>query len=86
MAITGLFTGGNEAPITELYVFLSTDAKGNDGIVSAQFGNVHLPLVTSKPRVAEMMKEHAREIARLSGGKITLARFTNREDMATINV
>jgi hypothetical protein len=71
----------NEAEITELYVFLSTDATG-EGIVGALVGRAWTPLVTSKLRIAEkVMRPLARQAAKASGKPVRLVRFTMREEV-----
>jgi hypothetical protein len=69
----------NEAPIEELFAFLSIDATG-EGICAAilpELGST--PLVTSKARFAELMKAKAQEIAALSGKPVQLVRFTRAD-------
>jgi hypothetical protein len=74
----------NEAPITELYAFISTDEKGNDGICAMTAANgMTLPMVTSKRRNADAMLPTAEKIARLSGRKIKLIRLSERTDLWT---
>jgi hypothetical protein len=70
----------NEARITELFVFLSTDETG-DGICATDVNSVLMSLVTSKPRIAETMKPIAEKLAKLSGKPIKLVRFERREDI-----
>ena len=86
MPIVGIYSGENEAPITELFAIISTDEKGNDGILAHGIGGVMMPLITSKARVAESMKRIALEINRLEGKgqKITLIRLSHREDVEVI--
>ncbi|TYL87460.1 hypothetical protein [Bradyrhizobium cytisi] len=70
----------NEAVITELYAYLSTDATG-EGICAGMLGAFWTPLVTSKARVAESMRPLAAEIARASGKRVRLVKFTAREEV-----
>lgn len=70
----------NEAPITELYVFLSTDAAG-EGICGAMIGGIWTPLVTSKLRIVETMRPLVRQIAQHTRKPIRLVKFTGREEM-----
>jgi hypothetical protein len=86
MAVVGIFSGENEAPIIELFAIISTDQNGNDGILAHGLGGVMMPLVTSKKRVAERMKRLAIEIAKMEGkgNRITLIRLTHREDIEVI--
>ncbi|WP_340667816.1 hypothetical protein [Bradyrhizobium ottawaense] len=67
-------------PINELFVFISNDGKGNDGIG----GPSNLPLMTSKRRIADRMVEHAREIARENGVNIRMLRFGSPDEVMFI--
>ena len=79
--ITVVHDAPNEAEITELYVFLSTDATG-EGICGAMLNGVWTPLVTSKRRIAEkVMRPLAAEASRLSGKPVRLVKFSTREEM-----
>jgi hypothetical protein len=69
----------NEAlMIVELFAFISLDDPGNEGICGA-ISPALAPMITSKERVAEKLKDQAREIARLSGKAVRLVRFTRAE-------
>lgn len=71
----------NEAVITELYAFLSTDATG-EGICGAMIGGAWTPLVTSKLRIVErVMRPLAQQIARESGKPVRLVKFTMSEEI-----
>jgi hypothetical protein len=72
----------DEGPINEIFVFISNDGKGNDGIVVG--GPNHLPLLTSKRRIAELMIDYAREIAQENGTNIRLLRFAACDEIAFI--
>lgn len=74
----------NDAPITELFVFISTDADGNDGIVATNFGAVMMPLITSRPKVADLMKRVAADVGKQCGSRIRLIRLTAREEVEVI--
>ena len=69
----------NDAPITELFAFVSLDA-GGEGICASILPNLgSVALVTGRRSVAEQMKEFAREIAALSGKPVHMIRFTRAE-------
>jgi hypothetical protein len=77
--MTYVHNEANEAPITELFAFLSTDDTG-EGICAAIVGGLgSTPLVTSKARVAEQMKQMAQSISDASGKPVRLVRFTRAE-------
>lgn len=78
--ITVVHDAPNESPITEVYVFLSTDATG-EGICGAMVNGAWTPLVTSKLRIADKLRPLAAEASRLSGKPVRLVRFTVREEM-----
>jgi len=67
-------TTPNEAPITELFAWLSTDETG-DGIIASIIGGMAMPMVTSKRRVAEAMRPFVEEMGRQAKRKVTLVRF-----------
>jgi hypothetical protein len=70
----------NTDEIREFYVFLSQD-EGGYGVVASSFGGLFMPLVTSQLSMVEKMKDEAQHIARESGVRIVLAKFTTREDI-----
>jgi hypothetical protein len=66
----------NEAPIDRVYVFLSEDAKGFNGIVAGILPGIgSTPLVTSKRKVAESLIPVAQEAANRTGLKVGLYAF-----------
>lgn len=66
----------NEAPITELFAWLSIDGDGNEGIVAAGLpGLGWTQLITSKERIANKMRKPAMEAGNMSGKKVVLVRF-----------
>ena len=75
----------NEAPIENVFVFLSEDKHGNQGILSGSVGDIHTPLVTSKLRIAEVLKPIAEEVARETGLKVKLVHFTRVQTMWQTN-
>lgn len=54
-----------------MYAFITE----GEGIVAAQLGPMWHPLVTVEERIVPMMKDKAREIAKLSGKVIKLHHF-----------
>jgi hypothetical protein len=72
---------GNDTQIGEVFVFMSIDEKGRNGIVASILpGLGSTPLVTASPRVAETMKKLAAEVARRTGKPVGMFRFV-REGM-----
>jgi hypothetical protein len=67
---------GNETAIEDVYVFMSIDEKGRNGIVaSVLMGLGSTPLVTGSAKTAEKMKPLADGIARKTGRPVGLFRF-----------
>ena len=75
----------NEAPITELFVCLSVDAKGEGICARIMPAGSILPLMTSKRRVADQMRALALKAAKeaIAMGhavtKVQLVRFERSE-------
>jgi hypothetical protein len=71
----------NEQRIDEVYVFMSVDGEGRNGIVAAMLpGLGPTPMVTNSASIAEMLKGPARHIASLSGKRVVIARFARVGD------
>jgi hypothetical protein len=72
---------GNETQIGEVFVFMSIDDKGRNGIVASVLqGLGSTPLVTGSAKTAEKMKPLAEEVARETGKPVGMFRFV-REGM-----
>jgi hypothetical protein len=70
---------GNETQIGEVFVFMSIDAKGRNGIVAEILhGLGSTPLVTGSCKTAEMMKPLAEAVARRTGKTVGLFRFVRK--------
>jgi len=68
---------GNTDRLDEVYVFMSIDEEGRNGIVASilpELGST--PLVTGSRMAAKAMKPLAQEIAKLTGKPVGLFRFT----------
>ncbi|MBR0741143.1 hypothetical protein JQ581_29850 [Bradyrhizobium liaoningense] len=76
-----IVAGGSQARINELFVFLSVDDKGHNAVVTTSVGGMHLPMITSKVRVARLMKQQARDLERSTRHTIKLVRFSRCEDI-----
>ena len=67
---------GNDARIDRVYVFMSIDDEGRNGIVAESApGLGTTPLVTGSLRTAEMMKTLAQEVARKTGKPVGMFVF-----------
>jgi hypothetical protein len=68
---------GNESRLDRLYVFLSIDGEGANGIVGGPMpglGNF-VQFVTASPEVVELMKKMAEELARRTGKPVGMFAF-----------
>lgn len=75
---------GNTKPLTELYVFVSVDSNGNEGILGAPLPGIQgtMPLVAmSKQLAMNVLRPIAKEMGERSGKKVKLLKLTNREDI-----
>jgi predicted peroxiredoxin len=68
--------------IDEVFVFIASDADGEG--IPAFCGVYPLPLICADKTRVDPLRELAREIARESGNKITLCRFSVREELEVI--
>ena len=72
---------GNTSELDELYVFCSVDDAGKRGIVAHILPNIgSTPFVTGSPTAMEALKPMARQIAKETGKRVTLYRFTREPD------
>jgi hypothetical protein len=69
--------------IDELFAFIASDANG-EGLPAFQHGHLMMPLVCADKARVDSLREKAREIAKASGNKITLVRFSLREEIEVI--
>jgi hypothetical protein len=78
--------GGMEGQIKILsvFAFIALDSDGTEGVVSAQLGGVHMPLMGADLAMVAKLRPIARQIARTTGAPITLAHFSVRTDQETI--
>lgn len=72
--------------IDEIWANLSIDAYGNEGVVGGYFpGSGWLPLIAADQKRLDGIRQMALAIARESGMRIRLVKFTTREVLETIN-
>jgi dihydroorotase-like cyclic amidohydrolase len=69
--------------IDEVFVFVASDADG-EGVAAFFDGEHGLPLIAADKARVDSLREIAKEIARQSGNKITLCRFSVREELEVI--
>jgi hypothetical protein len=68
-----------EEPIDELYAYVVVGPDGREGILGGFIGSGWMCFVTGRPDLADRMRASAVEIARATGVKIRLVRFTERK-------
>jgi len=75
----------NEAPIDEVYLWLSVDDTG-EGLVVFMDGSLRgAPLMASKKRLLKDMRPFATDVAKLSGKKLRLVRFSRAQIVEEID-
>jgi hypothetical protein len=70
----------NSEPIPEFFVFFSVD-ENSHGICATEFAGMLWPLVTGDADMVERMKPDAQRVAKITGKRIVLAKFSSREDI-----
>jgi hypothetical protein len=67
--------------VTEIHAFIATGKDGEEGICAfyEERNNVMLPMICADPARLKFLLPIARDIAKASGQKISLVRFSNRE-------
>jgi hypothetical protein len=69
--------------IDEVFVFVASDADG-EGVPAFSDGEFVMPLVCADKARVDSLRAMARKLARESGNKITLCRFSVREELEVI--
>jgi hypothetical protein len=69
--------------IDELYAFITSDADG-EGLPAFSHNGFMLPMVCADKARVDALRAKAKEIAAKSGNKITLCRFSVREEIEVI--
>jgi hypothetical protein len=78
-------TGGLGFRIETIWAFVAVHGDGDEGVISAQMGDVHLPLICADTARVASLRPIAAEIAHRTGVPVQLARFTRRTDMDRID-
>ena len=69
----------------EIWVYLVTDETGETGVGYAMTaGAAKVPLIADSERGAELLRPIVSRLAKLTGRPFTLARFSKRIDVETI--
>lgn len=69
--------------INELFAFIAEDGEG-EGLAAFMTPTGWMPMVGADPARIESLKERAREVAKLSGKRIRLCRYSVREELEVI--
>ena len=65
----------NTKKLTELFVVVSIDEKGNEGIVAGKMGGQWFPIVTSDEALAQLILLRAKNIEQETKKNVVLVRF-----------
>lgn len=72
--------------IKTISAYVSTDKDGTEGVIGSMAPDGQwLPFVCADEDRANSLKPLAKEIAKASGKKVKLVRFSQREDLEEIN-
>jgi hypothetical protein len=75
----------NEQPMDELYVVLSQDADGHEGIVSAYTQVGAMPMVFGHERMLEPIREQLRIMSKDTGRTLVIAKYKKTEILEKIS-
>jgi uncharacterized protein YecE (DUF72 family) len=71
--------------ISNVYLFLAVDPNGDESVPAFSEGDLFMPLVATAPARVDELRAIAKQISRESGQRITLCRFSVREDLEVID-
>lgn len=74
----------NEYPIEYLYVVLSRDNDGNEGIVSHISDRGGFPLVSGKEEYTKIFRELAKQMSKETGKKLYIMKYKKVEQLEII--
>lgn len=69
----------NKYKCESIYVFVNEDANGMEGILSAEIGNMNMPLVTANKDLIPTMRKIAKQLSERSGVKVKMLKFRSRK-------
>ena len=71
--------------ITEIFAFISIEKDLDDeGIIAWKIGDKWMPLVGADKERVDSLRQLAERTKKITGKKVTLAKFTRREDLEEI--
>lgn len=71
--------------INHIWAFLAIGDDDEEGVIGADMGGVMMPLIAANEERLDNLRPYARSIARVSGKKVTLVKFTVREKVEEID-
>lgn len=74
----------NTLKIDSVWLFISQDADGNEGLVAATLGQLFTPLIAADKERLDQLRSIALESSKLTKKKIKLIRLTAREEIEVI--
>lgn len=71
--------------ITELYAYIAEDNGPDDeGVAAAQAGNMMMPLIGADVGRSKRLRAVAQHVARTTGKRLRLVRFSVREELEVL--
>ena len=64
--------------IERIYAWVATEPDGGEGIVSAQLGDTHFPLIGADKARIESLREYAQLAGKVTGFPVHLVLFSER--------
>jgi hypothetical protein len=80
-----IHTPPNEYPLDTLYVALSRDDKGNEGIISWMSDMGAMPIVFGNIKMIERLEPILKQMSAKAKQKIYIVKYTNKEDLKVID-
>ena len=74
----------NTFVIENVWVFVSRDEEGNEGVIAAPVGDTLMPFVAADPKRIESLRPMAQHLAKMTKKKIHLVKFSQRTEIEEI--
>lgn len=74
----------NKLKIDAVWLFVSRDENGNEGLLAAPLGETFMPLVAADPDRVESLRIIAQKMAQMTKKKVHLIKFSVKEEIETI--
>lgn len=75
----------NEQPLKELYVVVSRDEDGNEGVVSAMTHQGAMPMVFGHKRLLNMIRDQLKQMSKDTGKKIYVVKYKQKDVIEIID-